>query len=130
MARRRVLQFGFLAVAVALVVIADLTADGLATLSAGPLAPFVAVGGRVAGGFAVGMACRLQDTRRSRPDPGLRLLLGLPCAALAGVPVLLAAAPGAAAASAGVVVELQRLAPFAGAMLGIILALAVRPTRR
>lgn len=124
----RLLQAGFLLVAVACVVVADLTADRLAVLDAdGPAASFVAVGGRVAGGFAVGLALRLQHRRALRPDATFRLAAGLPCAIVAAAPSLLAAGPWVP--TGPVVAAIVRLAPFAGAVLGVVLALSVRSGR-
>lgn len=124
----RLLQASFLLVAIASVLVVDLTADRLAVLRPdGPAAPFVAVGGRVAGGFAVGLALRLQHRAALRPDPSFRLAAGLPCAVVAAAPALLAAGPWVLSGS--LVVALVRLAPFAGAVLGVVLALSVRSGR-
>ena len=129
--RRRALQAGFMLVAVAAVVIADLTADRLALLQpTGPAAVFVAVGGRVVGGFAVGMAFRLQLARRAKPDPRFRLWVSVPAAVIATVPALLAVWTGPWDALSPVLVALRRLAPFAGVVLGLSLALSVRTVRR
>ena len=129
--RRRLLQAGFLLAAVAAVVVADLTADELSVLQpAGPAPAFVAVAGRVLGGFAVGMAFRLQMARSTKPDPRFRLWVSVPCAALAVTPALMAVWTGPWDTLGQTLVTLQRLAPFAGAVLGLSFALSVRSTRR
>jgi hypothetical protein len=127
----RVLQAGFLLAAAAAVVVADLLADRLVAAGAvGPVVPFVAVGGRVLGGFSAGMAFRLQQRRALRPDQPFGLWTGIPCALLAAAPMLLAVWPAADDWTPAFTMGLQRLAPFAGAVLGLTFALAVRPGRR
>lgn len=126
MTGRRGLQLAFLVTAMGLVVVGDLVADRLAILDRSSAAvPFVAVGARVLGGFAVGLALRLQFSRRSRPDPGLRMTVALPCALLAAVPGLLAMWPWSVPLPAEALLAAHRLAPFAGAALGATLALSV-----
>lgn len=125
---RRVLQAGFLLAGLAAVVVVDSMAAQLArALGWDVVASLVLVGGRVLGGLAVGMALRLQLAPRARPDTRLRLALGLPCALLAVLPAILATWPTTVPVWA---LRLQGAAPFAGTVLGLTLALAVRPARR
>jgi hypothetical protein len=134
--RQRVLQVGLVAAAIAAVVVADRTATAALAvdpgLAARRLHGFLVVGGRVVAGWALGLAFRMQFTRAVRGDEQLRLLLGVPAGFLAAWPIVVTFVP----------LRLQRalpgwlmagwateIAPFAGVLLGLTLALAVRPRR-
>ncbi|MFO8076101.1 MAG: hypothetical protein R6T85_08280 [Egibacteraceae bacterium] len=130
--RQRALQLGLLLAAVAVVVVADRTASALArAIGSGVASALLSVGGHVVGGWALGLALRLQLARASRPDPRARLVLGVPTGLLAALPMGLAVAPeGLVAALPGWLLAAQVAAPFAGVALGVVLALAVVPSRR
>jgi hypothetical protein len=101
----------------------DLVARRLQTL--------LVVGGRVVAGWAAGMAYRLQLAPRGRSDPQLRLWLGVPLGALAAWPLVRTGLPDVLArAIPGWAVELGALAPVAGLLLGLTLALAVTRSGR
>jgi hypothetical protein len=135
--KQRALQLGLVTVAVTLVVVADRTADSLLALDGGLAArrlhALLVVGGRVVGGWAVGLAFRLQLARTAKPDEVLRLLLGIPAGFLCAWPIVLTFLPARAVQAmpswltAGVVVEIQ---PFVAVLFGLTLALSVAPSRR
>ena len=130
--RRRALQLGLLAVGLAAVVVSDRTAT-VVSRAAGPgvTSVVLAVGGFLVGGWALGLALRLQVAPSARGDRGTRLLLGIPCGVLAGWPIVLATMPPALASPLPAwALDLQRVAPFGGAALGVVLALAVVPRGR
>lgn len=136
MTRQRLLQVGLVVAAVAAVVVADETASRLAvideSLVAARLQAFLVVGGRVAAGWALGLAFRLQFTRAVRGDEQLRLLLGIPAGFLAAWPIVLTFLPGwLAALLPGWLLRGWALdaSPFAGVVLGLTLALAVKARR-
>jgi hypothetical protein len=130
--RRRGIQLGLVAVAMALVVVVDGIADQLLVLggdeAARRLHAFLVVGGRVVGGWSAGLAFRLQLAPTSRPDEQLRLLLGAPLGFLCAWPLLLSFLPAAlvrllpAPLVSGVAVQVQ---PMAAVLFGLVLALSV-----
>jgi hypothetical protein len=134
--RQRALQLGLVVAAVAAVVVADRTAAALLaadpSLAARRLHAVLLLGGRVAGGWAVGMAFRLQLARSAKPDEQLRLLLGVPAGFLCAWPVVLTFLPawlrGALPSwlTAGPLLEVQ---PFVAVVFGLVLALSVRRAR-
>ncbi|QBI18943.1 hypothetical protein ER308_04885 [Egibacter rhizosphaerae] len=129
---RRMLQLGYVVAGLGLVVVGDLMAGALATLWGAEPAVVARIGARVIGGWAVGTALRLELARRAKPEPGLRWLLAGPLGLVAGWPLLLALLPGGVLELVPAVLRgatAQGLAPFAGAALGVVLALAVRRRR-
>jgi hypothetical protein len=134
--RQRLIQLGLIAAAVAAVVVADRTAESLLVvdqrLAARRLHAFLVVGGRVLAGWTLGMAFRMQFTRAASSDDRLRLLVGVPAGFLAAWPIVLTFLPGWLSRAlpgwlaGGWAVE---AAPFAGVVLGLTLALAVRAKR-
>lgn len=137
MSRQRILQLALVIVAVALVVVGDrtagsvLSADG--SLAAQRLHAVLVIGGRVAGGWAVGLAFRMQLSRTTKPDEQLRLAIGIPAGFLCAWPIVLTYLPGAAVRAlpswltGGVAVEVQS---FVAVLFGLTLALSIRPSRR
>jgi hypothetical protein len=130
---RVALQVGFVSAALLAVWVAQQLAVelGSADLTALRLQTLVVVTGRVVAGWAAGMAFRLQLAPRSRPDSRLRLWLGVPLGALAAWPLVSTGLPGALQqALPGWVMELGALAPAAGVLLGLTVALSVRRSTR
>lgn len=135
--RDRAIQLGFVVVAIALVAVADAIAARMLAIQAGGtgrgLHALLLVGGRVIGGWAVGLAFRMQLARSATGDGELRRLLGIPLVIVCAWPVLLVVLPpqlvGAVpvALRSGPAIEVQ---PFAAVILGLVLALAVRVRRR
>jgi hypothetical protein len=135
--RDRLIQLGFVVVAVALVAVGDAVAARVLAAAPGPggraLHALLLIGGRVVGGWSVGLAFRMQLARTAAPDVELRRLLAIPLAVVCAWPVLLALLPAGAVGvvpsplRSGPAVEVQ---PFAAAVLGLVLALSVRPKRR
>lgn len=129
---QRALQVALLLAGIVAVAVADRTATAVGRFAGpGTMSVILSVGGFLVGGWALGMALRLQVAPSARGDPRTRLLLGVPCGLLAGWPLLLTAAPAGLTALIPVwALELQRIAPFGGAALGVVIALAVTPRRR
>lgn len=133
MTSRRALQAGFVVAALLAVWVADRTAAEITgtDVVAGRLQTLLVVSGRVVAGWAGGMAFRLQLAPRSRPDGALRLLLGVPLGALAAWPLVRTGLPDAVSAWVPAwLAALGALAPVAGLLLGLTLALAVERARR
>ncbi len=130
--RRRALGLALVLAGIVAVAVADQTATAVGrALGPGTFSVGVSVGGYVVGGWAVGMALRLQVAPAAKGDRRMRVLLGVPCGLLAGWPLLLAAAPAALTGLVpGWALALQRVAPFGGAALGVVVALAVAPRSR
>lgn len=132
-ARQRALQVGFAAAAVLAVAVAERAASGLLAGTPGAdgarTATAVVVGGHALGGWALGMALRLQFARAVEVDRTVRVLLGIPACLLATWPLtatylppaLLPRLPAWLAAGAADV------SGFAAAALGLVLALGVTP---
>lgn len=137
MSRRRVLQLALVAAGLAVVVLADRTAGGVLaadpSLAARRMHALLVVGGRVVGGWALGLAFRMQVTRTTKPDEQLRLALGVPAGFLCAWPIVLTYLPSGLVRSlpswltVGVAVEVQ---PFVAVLFGLTLALSVTPSRR
>ena len=127
--RQRLLQIGFAAVGVGAVVVADRIA---ALLGVGREATFFVLGGRVLGGWSLGLAFRLQFTRSTRPDPQLRWLFALPAGIVTAWPLVASVLPAAVRATlpGRVLAEAATLAGFTAVVLGLALALSVTPGRR
>lgn len=135
-ARQRALQVGFVVAAVLAVLVGDRAADRLLVLETGlnaqRIAAALVVGGRVAGGWALGMAFRLQFTRGVAVDRQARLLLGVPACLVAAWPLASTLLPAALAARLPAAVAdgaLADAAPFAGVVLGLVLSLGVTSSR-
>ena len=130
--RHRALQLALLAAGVVAVAVADRTASAVGRVTGpGTLSAVLSVGGFLVGGWALGMALRLQLAPSARGDRRLRLLLGVPCGLLAGWPLVLVNAPASLVGLLPAwVLDLQRIAPFGGAALGVVIALAVTPRGR
>lgn len=134
---QRALQTGFVVAAVLAVLVADRSADRLLVLDGGlnarRVAALLVVGGRVAGGWALGMAFRLQFARAVSVDREARLLLGVPACLVASWPVMVTFLPRTLVEAlpgwltGGVLVE---VAPFTGVVLGLVLSLGVTGARR
>lgn len=136
--RQRALQVGFVAAAALTVAVADGAAQRVLLLDAGANAVrfsgALVVAGRVAGGWALGMAFRMQFVRAVEVDRQARLVLGVPACLVAMwplavtflPPVLDARLPGWLAGG-GV---LPGVAPFAGLVLGLVLSLGVTGKNR
>jgi hypothetical protein len=122
---------GFVVAAVLAVAVADGTADRLlpgAGSNAQRLAGALVVGGRVVGGWALGMAFRLQFVRAVSVDRQARLLLGVPACLVATWPIAVTFLPAAIVGGLPGWVGTQALAgvaPFAGVVLGLVLSLGV-----
>lgn len=126
--RRRVLQAGFVVAALLAVWVADRIAVEIAgsDLVARRLQTFIVVMGRVVAGWAAGMAYRLQLAPRGRPDAQLRMWLGIPLGALAAWPLVRTGLPsGLDRLVPAWAAELGALAPVAGLLFGLTLALAI-----
>lgn len=134
--RQRLLQVGLAVAGLALVIVADRTADALLAVEQGPaarrLSALFVVGSRVVAGWALGLAFRMQFTRAVRRDEQLRLLFGVPAGFLAAWPIVLTLLPAALVGvlpgwlTSGWAVDVS---PLAGVVLGLTLALAVRARR-
>jgi hypothetical protein len=134
--RQRVIQLGLVAAAVAAVIVADRTAGAVLaidhSLGARRLHALLVVGGRVMAGWSLGLAFRMQFTRGVHSDEQLRLLIGVPAGFLAAWPLVVTWLPGWLTRvlpgwlARGWAVE---IAPFAGIVLGLTLALAVKARR-
>lgn len=129
---RRVLQIALVAAAVLAVLVGDRAAVALLRVAgAGSLTAALSVGAHLTAGVALGLALRLQLPGRPRPDPGARILLGIPIGLVAATPILLGLLPGGVAVGLPAwVLALQPAAPFAGAALGVVLTLGVGAGRR
>ena len=133
MTRRRLLQLGFMAAALLAVLVADRTAAQIpgSDLVARRLQTFLIVSGHVVAGWSAGMAFRLQLAPRSLADNQLRLWLGVPLGALSAWPLVRTGLPDAIARHVpDWMAQLGLLAPAAGMLLGLTLALAVSRSRR
>ena len=136
MSRQRLVQLGLVAAALAAVVVADRTAGALLavdqSLGARRLHALLIVGGRVMAGWSLGLAFRMQFARGARSDEQLRLLIGVPAGFLAAWPIVVTWLPGwLTRVLPGWLVRgwPVDVAPFAGVVLGLTLALAVRARR-
>lgn len=127
-----VLVWALLAGAVVLVAVTDATADRLLmwvdTDTAWRVHAAVATGGRVLGGWAVGMALRLHLLGGGRPvkgaSPWLRWGAAVPLAAICGWPLVIG--PGVQGMAAWGDGELVLgLGSFAGVVLGLVVAQGV-----
>ena len=126
--RRRTLQVGFVLAALLAVWVADRTAGEIpgSDLVAWRLQTLLVVAGRVVAGWAAGMAFRLQVAPRAAPDQSLRLLLGVPLGALAAWPIVRTGLPRQLADRLpGWFAGADGLAPVAGLLLGVTIAMAV-----
>ena len=128
---RTALQLGFVAAALLAVWVTDRMAVEIpgSDVTALRLQTLLVVAGRTLAGWAAGMAFRLQLAPRSRPDPRLRLWLGVPLGAVAAWPLVRTGLPeGLQRVIPAWLAEFGTLAPVAGLLFGLTLALSV--TRR
>jgi hypothetical protein len=137
--RQRFLQLGFLLAAFATVLLVDRIGAQVLRIDTGPNARqihgIVVLAGRIAAGWALGLAFRIQLGVGSgaEPDRLLRRLVAVPASLLAAWPILHVRLP------AGVTRQLPAwsttggafdLAPVAAITLGLVVALGVVPGRR